>query len=108
VINKEKTMINRFAVYQLDSDDDRMRDMYFMSSKEIEAISDDYMLVATIDAEDLDQVFTVGNIGPESRINRIAPMRSVSVGDIIQDLVTDKTFVIVKFGFDEINMKESV
>jgi hypothetical protein len=105
---EEKTMINRFAVYQLDSDDNRMRDMYFMSSKEIEAISDDYMLVATIDANDLEQAFTVGNIGPESKINRIAPMRSVSVGDIIQDLVTDKTFVVVKFGFDEINMKESV
>jgi hypothetical protein len=105
---EEKTMINRFAVYQLDSDDDRMRDMYFMSSKEIEAISDDYMLVATIDANDLEQAFTVGNIGPESKINRIAPMRSVSVGDIIQDLVTDKTFVVAKFGFDEINMKESV
>lgn len=100
--------MNRYAVYQLDSDDARMRDMYFMSSAEIEAISDEYMLVATIDANNLEQVFIVGNIGPESRINRVAPMRSVSVGDIIEDLVTGKTFVAAKFGFDEINMKEGV
>ena len=101
-------MINRYAVYQLNSDDDRMRDMYFMSSAEIKAISDDYVLVATIDANDLEQAFTIGNIWAENKINVLAPMRSVSVGDIIQDLVTDKTFVVAKFGFDEINMKESV
>ena len=105
---KEKSMINRFAVYQLDSDDARMRDMYFMSAEEIEAISDEYELVAMIDANDLEQAFTVGNIGPESRINRLAPMRSVSVGDILEDLVTGKTYVVAKYGFDEIKMKESV
>jgi Na+/H+ antiporter NhaB len=105
---EEKAMINRYAVYQLNSDDDRMRDMYFMSSAEIKAISDDYVLVATIDANDLEQAFTIGNIWAENKINVLAPMRSVSVGDIIQDLVTDKTFVVAKFGFDEINMKESV
>jgi Na+/H+ antiporter NhaB len=105
---EEKLMINRYAVYQLDSDDDRMRDMYFMSSAEIEAISDDYVLVATIDANDLEQAFTIGNIWAEKKINVVAPMRSVSVGDIIEDLVTGKTFVVANIGFDEINMKESV
>jgi hypothetical protein len=108
MIDKEKVMNNRFAVYQLDSDDDRMRDIYFMSSADIEAISDEYELVAMIDANDLEQAFTVGNIGAESRINRVAPMRSVSVGDIIEDLVTGKTFVVAKYGFEEIEMKESV
>lgn len=100
-------MINRFAVYQLDFDDFRMRDMYFMSAKEIEAISDDYELVATIDANELEQAFTVGNIGPEARINRVAPMRSVSVGDILEDLTSGKTYVVAKFGFEEIAMKEA-
>lgn len=100
-------MINRFAVYQLNSDDARMRDMYFMSAEQIEAISDDYELVATIDANEVEQAFTVGNIGAEARINRVAPMRSVSVGDILEDLVTGKTYVVASFGFDEINMKEA-
>ena len=97
-------MINRFAVYQLNSDDARMRDMYFMSAEQIVAITDDYELVATIDANELEQAFTVGNIGAEARINRVAPMRSVSVGDILEDLVTGKTYVVASFGFDGINM----
>jgi hypothetical protein len=107
MIDKEIEM-KRFAVYQLDSDDDRMRDMYFMTSVDIELISDEYELVAIIDANDLEQAFTVGNIGPESKIERASPMRSISVGDIIEDLVTGKTFVVAKYGFKEINMKESV
>lgn len=44
-----------------------------------------YSKVAVIDAEDLEQVFTIGNIGPESKIERLAPMHSVSVGDVVVD-----------------------
>jgi hypothetical protein len=43
-----------------------------------------YKEVAIIEAEDLDQVFLIGNIGEdESVIKRIAPMHSISVGDVI-------------------------
>jgi hypothetical protein len=55
-------MINRFAVYQLSDENPKIRDMYFMSTEEIEAISDEYDLVGMIDANDLEQAFTVGNI----------------------------------------------
>lgn len=99
-------MINRFAVYQLSDENPKIRDMYFMSSEEIAEISDEYDLVGLIDANGLEQAFTVGNIWAEARINVVGPMRSVSVGDILEDLVTNKTYVVSKFGFDEITMKE--
>ena len=44
-----------------------------------------YTHVCTIDANDLEQVFTIGNIGPEHRIERHAPMHSISVGDLVRD-----------------------
>ena len=99
-------MINRFAVYQLSDENPKIRDMYFMSTEEIEAISDEYDLVGMIDANDLEQAFTVGNIWAEARINKVGDMRSVSVGDILEDLVTGKTYVVANIGFNEISMKE--
>ena len=44
-----------------------------------------YTHVCTIDANDLEQVFEVGNIGPEHRIERHSPMHSLSVGDLVRD-----------------------
>ena len=35
-------------------------------------------------------------------------MHSVSVGDIIQDVIDNKTFVVANYGFEEIDMKEVV
>jgi hypothetical protein len=101
-------MINRFAVYQLSDENPKIRDMYFMSAEEIAEISDEYDLVGMIDANDLEQAFTVGNIWAKARINVVGDMRSVSVGDILEDLVTGKTYVVASFGFNEITMKESV
>jgi len=100
--------MKRFAVFQLPEESKFIRDLYFMGAKEIAEISDEYCMVALIDGETLDDVFTIGNMGPESKIERVEPMHSVSVGDIIQDLVTGKTFVVAKYGFEEIDMKESV
>jgi hypothetical protein len=33
-------------------------------------------------------------------------MHSVSVGDIVHNLDTDETFVVARFGFEKITMKE--
>jgi hypothetical protein len=52
-----------------------------------------YTHVANITAEDYDQVFEIGNIGPEQNIERISQMHSVSVGDMI--IAEDGTQVIV-------------
>jgi len=100
--------MKRFALFQLPEESKFIRDLYFMDANEIAAISDEYRMVALIDGETLDDVFSIGNMGPESKIERVEPMHSVSVGDIIQDVIDNKTFVVAKFGFEEIVMKEEV
>ena len=42
-----------------------------------------YTKVAHIEAEDYNQCFEIGNIGPEQNITRLGRMSSLSVGDII-------------------------
>lgn len=42
-----------------------------------------YDTVAEIEAEGLEDVFRVGNIGPEEQITRLGRMHSLSVGDIV-------------------------
>jgi hypothetical protein len=60
-----------------------------------------YGEVCEIEADTLDQVFDIGNIGPESKITRKAPMHSVSVGDIIIDPVGDM-HLVASFGFTKL------
>lgn len=69
----------------------------------------DYTPVCHIKAETLDEVFHIGNAGPEARIFRISDeMHSVSVGDVIEvnDLVETgeqaKLFIVAACGFTEI------
>lgn len=51
-----------------------------------EAFEKDYFThVSNITAEDMEDVYRIGNIGPEENIERIAPMYSVSVGDVVED-----------------------
>jgi hypothetical protein len=60
-----------------------------------------YKKVSEITAQSLDEVFEIGNIGPEENIHRIGSMHSISVGDIIQD-ETGKRYVVDSFGFSEV------
>ena len=43
-----------------------------------------YTHVSNIEADSLEGVFEVGNIGPESAITRLAKMYSVSVADVVE------------------------
>jgi hypothetical protein len=52
-----------------------------------------YTHVANITAADYNDCFEVGNIGPESSIERLARMSSLSVGDVI--VGEDGTVVVV-------------
>ena len=104
--------VTRYAVYQLPFENENSRDLSFMEASEIEAISDQYELVAIIDGKSLDDVFHISNAcgeveGLETLIERIQPMSSISVGDIIHNLETDETWVVANYGFDLINMKEA-
>tara|TARA_B100000035_G_scaffold133930_1_gene113887 strand:- start:816 stop:1166 length:351 start_codon:yes stop_codon:yes gene_type:complete len=60
-----------------------------------------YTHVSNITAEGLEDVFQIGNIGPEENIERLAPMYSVSVGDIVEDEDGNKS-VVASFGFKEV------
>jgi hypothetical protein len=60
--------------------------------------------VCEIAASNLDQVFDIGNIGPEEKIVRLDRMHSVSVGDIIED-PTGEFHMVDDFGFNKIQVK---
>lgn len=62
---------------------------------------DMYETVAYIEADSLEGVFNIGNMGPESSIERIRRMHSLSVGDIVID-EDGKWFFVDSFGFGEI------
>jgi len=98
--------MNQYAIYQVPFENDLIRDISFMTPAEIEKVSDQYELVATMRAENLEQVFHFGNMGNHP-IDRVGEMHSVSVGDIIHNFDTDETFVVARFGFEKINMKEA-
>lgn len=67
-----------------------------------EAFNNDfYSHVANIDASDLEDAFEIGNIGPDSAIERLNQMSSVSVGDLIIDEDGNKS-VVASFGFKEV------
>lgn len=63
-----------------------------------------YERVCTIEASDLNEVFEIGNIGPEEKITREAGVRmhSISVGDVIGD-DEGRLFIVKPFGFDRFN-----
>jgi hypothetical protein len=60
-----------------------------------------YNHVSTIIAPSLEDVYKIGNIGPESSIARHAAMHSISVGDIIED-AWGKEHMVASFGFTEL------
>ena len=65
-----------------------------------------YTHVSNITTEGgLEGVFYVGNMGPESSIERLAPMHSLSVGDIVEDATGIKS-VVADFGFETVNSIE--
>ncbi len=99
--------MNRYAIYQLSSENPKFRDMFFMESNDVEAISDEYDLVGMVNANSFDQVFNIGNLQHEL-VEKVGPMRSVSCGDILVDVNTGETVVVARIGFDPIVMKEAV
>ena len=60
-----------------------------------------YTHVSNIEAEGLEAVFEVGNIGPESCIERLAPMHSVSVADVVET-PEGVRHVVASVGFKEL------
>jgi len=96
----------RFTVYQISKDvkndhrafeamiDGTIDPVFFLSA---------YEEVAAIEAKDLNEVFKIGNIGPESKIERFGRMHSISVGDVIRN---DKyeCYIVKPIGFERLGM----
>lgn len=63
-----------------------------------------YVEVAGIVADDLDEVFEIGNFMHDSKTPHLNPdstqrMHSVSIGDIIHNMETDECHVVAQTGF---------
>ena len=65
------------------------------------AARDMYSKVAVIKADNLEGVYEIGNIGPESAITRLDRMKSVSVGDVVVDEYGTAYFCDT-FGWNEV------
>jgi hypothetical protein len=64
---------------------------------------DMYKPVAKIEADSLEGVFHIGNIGPEENIERLDRMHSLSVGDLVFDPNTGIYHYVDSFGFGELS-----
>lgn len=103
----------KFTLYQINLSDSEyqvpvLREMYLNTimnptAEAIESASGLYSAVAVIDAEDFEDVFRIGNIGPIECIDKIRPMHSVSVGDLIRREDGVVKFV-APFGFGSVSI----
>jgi len=113
MMNKKEISMKftKYAIYQLPFENENSRDLSFMSAYQVQEISDQFEFVAIIKAHSLDHVFLISNSPSgefETLIERVQPMHSLSVGDIVHNLDTDETHVVANYGWSKINMKESV
>ena len=107
-----------FSVYQIVIDKDLSdlinkegHNCHVKSKARMEAILDGdvrlgimhdcYTKVAEVVADDLNHVFEVGNIGPESQIERLGRMSSVSVGNVVEE-PNGTQWVCAAFGWKEL------
>ena len=96
----------RFTVCQINKD--RATEKAAMDARILGKVDPVFFLsayeeVAAIEADSLNEVFQIGNIGPESKIERFDRMHSISVGDVIRN---DKyeCYVVGNFGFERLGM----
>lgn len=111
----------KFTVFQINLSDAeheniQLREMYLdtildPSAEAIVKAKEFYKPVAEVITEDFEGVFEVGNLGPKTKlgesIERLAPMHSVSVGDVIvrEDGVTK---FVAPYGFTDIDFGVTV
>jgi len=81
-----------------------MRTMQSGASKFDVSMSEHWEHVADIEADTLNQVFDIGNIGPENKITRYSRMSSLNVGNIIVD-DNGVAVMVDPMGFSEIEFR---
>jgi hypothetical protein len=100
---KEEKKMAKFTVFQNKGAKDVQEAFEASISGNVDSIFflTNYKEVCIIEAEDLNEVFEIGNIGPEEKITRLDRMHSVSVGDVIQD-DQYRLFVVKGIGFERL------
>jgi hypothetical protein len=89
----------KYALYQTRNQDLKVELMMAFNDYKLANLVDYGMIgglythVANIHASNFEEVFEIGNIGPECDIERLERMHSVSVGDVI--VAEDGTMVVV-------------
>lgn len=107
-----------FAVYQMPSSEAEMMpeikaDLMFNGSEALEkpvvrwAVEKSYKHVLDISANYINEVFEIGNIGPESQIVRWEKAHSISVGDVIAEIDQGevKYYMVDPIGLGEIEIE---
>ena len=91
----------KYRVMQISmTDEQRLATTFNPTADAVFAAWDQYKSVAMIDADDLEHVFEIGNMGPEHRITRHGPpMHSVSVGDVVVDPACSTAWFVDTCGF---------
>ncbi len=81
------------------------RDVTFWGSESWEpAMASKFELVATCEADDLADVFHMGNgYGDQSKFIRIANMRSLSVGDLVECVDTGDVMMVDPMGWTSVS-----
>ena len=86
-----------------DAEQELRRNTIFQPTREaIVAAWNMYDIACYIKAEDCDEVFQIGNIGPEEHIERVGRMHSISVGDVIVDTIYNVAWYVDTFGFGQL------
>jgi len=91
----------KYSIYQINFNSDEAREINSMANPHVDhdkfvahrmTTGEDfaagvgfYKKVAEVEANDLEHVFHIGNMGPEESITRLDRMHSISVGDIVID-----------------------
>jgi len=97
--------MNTYQIYQVPFESDLMRDVFFydedstiynMPDAQAAFSAGEYKCVGSVEANDLADVVTVGNLGGMPK-----GARSLSVGDIIVTESAD-VYIVAPFGFDEL------
>ena len=97
----------KFSVFQFNNGP--INEIYYNTrmnptAEAIEKAWSRYSKVAEIEADSLEQVFEIGNIGPEENITRLQPMSSISVGDVIANDI-GMTFFVAPIGFKKLPVR---
>ena len=106
-----KYQIYQIQLSDLDEKNDALLNAYHLISikpteERISASFNLFNKVAIIDANDLEDAFTISNLGEEEHlIERLDSMHSLSVGDVLID-EENKAFYVDTFGFKSLDLPQ--